>query len=107
MIFDHRVYTARPGRMEPHMELFGRYGVDVYRRHVGDPVLIAMAESGGLNTYVHIWPYKDFAEREALREAIHHDPGWTELRREAQRHSNLVHQRNSVLLPAPFFDYKG
>ena len=107
MIFDHRVYTARPGRMEPHLDLFGKYGMDVYGRHVGQPVLIGMAESGELNTYVHIWAYKDFEEREALRDAIHHDPGWAELRRAAQRDSNLVLQENSLLLPAPFFDYKG
>ena len=81
--------------------------MDVYRRHVGEPVLIGMSESGGLNTYVHVWAYKDFAERESSRHAIHNDPGWTELRRESQRHSNLVHQQNSILLPAPFFDYKG
>ena len=107
MIFDQRIYTARPGRLQPHVELFGKYGMDVYRRHVGEPVLIGVAESGGLNTYVHIWAYQDAAHREEVRDRIHHDPGWLELRKQsAAAGGNLVHQVNSILVPAPFFDYQ-
>lgn len=106
MIFDQRIYTARPGRLAPHVDLFGKYGIAVYGRHVGTPVFFGMAESGGLNTYIHIWAYEDFAHREDARQKIHHDEGWTDLRIESQRDQNLVLQENSILLPAPFFKYE-
>ena len=67
MIFDQRIYTTRPGRLQAHVELFGKYGMDVYRHHVGEPVLFGIADSGGLNSYVHIWAYEDAAHREEVR----------------------------------------
>jgi len=106
MIFDHRVYTCRPGRLLPHVELFGQYGLNVYRRHIGEPVLFGLAESGGLNAYVHVWAYEDAAHREEMRERIHHDPGWGEQRRLGRAGGgNVIHQTNSILVPAPFFIY--
>ncbi len=107
MIFDQRIYTTRPGRLQTHVELFGKYGMDVYRRHVGEPVLFGIAESGGLNAYVHIWAYKDAAHRDEVRERMYHDPGWLDLRKQsAAAGGNLVHQVNSILVPAPFFEYR-
>src|SRR5262245_54057143 len=69
MIFEMRTYLMKPGSIPRVEELFG----------AGLPARARLSRFGGfwrtevgtLNQIIHVWPYKDLAEREHIRaEAI-------------------------------------
>ena len=76
MIYDHRTYTCRPNTLKKQMKLYEEHGWDAQRRHLGDPVVYGAVETGDVNSYIHIWVYKDAADRAARRKAMSEDPEW-------------------------------
>jgi NIPSNAP len=104
MIFDHRTYTVRPGTLPKHLKLYEEHGFPAQRRHLGEPLLYAVTETGPLNTYVHVWVYEDAADRARKRAAMEADPDWIEYRRLSAEAGYLVGQENKILTPASFFE---
>ena len=106
MIFDHRTYTIRPGKTSQELAIYEKYGYEAQVRYLGQPVLYAHSETGGLNQLVHIWAYEDAADREAKRAAMVKDPQWREFRRQGEAADLRVHQENRILVAPPFFNLK-
>jgi len=65
MLVDHRTYTVKPGTMAKQVALYQEYGLKPQTRHLGPPLAWLITETGEVNTYVHIWVYKDAADRAA------------------------------------------
>ena len=64
-VFEIRSYTIAPGAMPGVME---RWATKIDERVKLSPLVAAMySEFGGLNKWVHIWAYKDAAERQRIR----------------------------------------
>ncbi len=103
MICDMRIYTCRPGTMKDHLELYEAHGYQVQKRHLGEPVLYGTTESGPQNSYVHVWVYKDAADRAQRRRAMEADPEWVAYRKKSAAAGYLVSQENRILNKAPFF----
>ena len=76
MIFDHRTYFLRPGTIKAHLALYEKMGFAPQSRVLGKPVLYATTEVGDVNSYLHVWAYKDLADRTARREALWADAEW-------------------------------
>src|SRR5690606_40301234 len=76
VIYDHRTYTCRPGTIKKHLALYEQHGYAVQRKHLGDPVLYAVTETGDVNPSVHVWAYEDAADRARKRAALQADPAW-------------------------------
>ena len=106
MLIDHRTYTVRPGTMPQQLKLYEEYGLAAQKRHLGEPLAYLVAESGELNTYVHIWVYKDAADREARRAAMQADPEWQLFMRKNVEAGNLIKQVNKLMTPAAFAPIK-
>ena len=53
-------------------------------------------EFGGLNRWMHIWPYKDMADREKVRTAAAKIPQWP------SGAPGRVKQENKIMVPASF-----
>jgi len=106
MLIDHRTYTVRPGSMPAQLKLYEEYGLAAQKRHLGEPLAYLVAESGELNTYVHIWVYKDAADREARRAAMQADPEWQVFMRKNAEAGNLIKQVNKLMTPAAFAPIK-
>lgn len=104
MIYDHRTYTCRPGTIKKQLALYGEYGWPVQRKHLGQPILYASTETGDVNAYVHIWVYKDAADRATKRAAMQADPAWIDYLRRSAEAGFQVAQRNKILTPVPFFN---
>lgn len=102
MIYDHRIYTCFPGRIKKHMKLYEKHGWEVQRRHLGAPVVYAAVETGDVNSYVHIWAYRDAADREQKRAALAADPDWQAFLTLSAESGNLMRQVSSILKPAQF-----
>ena len=104
MIFDHRTYTCKPGTIKAHMDLYQKYGWPAQTRCLGQPVLYATTEVGDVNSYVHVWAYKDLAERTAKRAAMWADAEWLDYVKRSAELGALIKQENKILIAAPFFN---
>ncbi len=103
MIFDHRTYVCRPGTIKKHMALYEEYGYGPQTRHVGQPLLYAVTETGNPNAYIHIWVYESAADRATKRAAMQADPDWQTYLAKSAEAGYLVSQENQLLTEAPFF----
>ncbi|MEA2740682.1 MAG: hypothetical protein QOH05_3989, partial [Acetobacteraceae bacterium] len=102
MLVDHRTYTVKPGTMARQVALYQEYGLKPQTRHLGEPLAWLITESGEVNTYVHIWVYKDAADRAAKRAAMGADPEWQVYLQKTGEAGYLIGQRNNLMNPAPF-----
>ncbi|MGH6814360.1 MAG: NIPSNAP family protein [Hyphomicrobiaceae bacterium] len=107
MIFDHRTYYCRPGLLKAHLELYEKLGFGPQSRHLGAPVLYATTEVGDVNSYVHVWLYKDLADRTTKRAAMWADAEWNAYIKKSAELGALVRQENKILIATPFFKLPG
>ncbi len=103
MLFDHRTYTCRPGTIQKQLQLYEQHGLKVQVRHLGEPVLYGMTETGPINSYVHVWAYESAADREKRRAAMAADPEWQTYLKTSAEAGYLVAQENRILVSVPFF----
>src|ERR1700690_3772577 len=102
MLVDHRTYTVKPGTMGKQMALYQEYGWKPQTRHLGQPLAYLITETGEVNTYVHIWVYKDAADRATKRAAMAADPEWQIYVQKGAEAGYLIAQRNNLMNDAPF-----
>jgi hypothetical protein len=94
-IYEMRSYNYRVGSMP---EVLKRWGEAVPHREELSPLAAAWyTELGGLNKWVHIWPYQDLGERDRIREEAVKSPHWPPPTREF-----LVSQETKILVPTAF-----
>jgi NIPSNAP len=102
VLIDHRTYRILPGRVSAQLDLYGKLAYPVQLRYMGEPHYYLVAESGELNTLVHGWVYDSAADREAKRAKMMQDPDWKHFLAENAKAGNVIDQRNSLMVPAPF-----
>ncbi len=94
-IYEMRSYTYKTGAMP---EVINRWQAAVPHREEHSPLAAAWhTELGGLNKWVHIWPYQDLEHRNRIREAAAQSPHWPPPTREF-----LLSQENKIMVPATF-----
>jgi hypothetical protein len=106
MYVDHRTYRIKPGKSPAHLELYEKNGFAAQTRHLGMPVAYMFAESGDVNTIVHIWAYEDAADRMKKRAAMAADPEWQNYLRLNNEAGFLLEQKTSLMIPAKFAPIK-
>lgn len=106
MLVDHRTYRVKPGMMQAHLDLYEKHGLAAQKRHLGEPLAYMIAESGELNSIVHIWVYEDAADRARKRGAMMADPEWQSYLKLSAEAGYLFDQRTSLMTPAKFFPIK-
>ena len=102
MLFDHRTYKCRPGTLPLHVKIYEEFGRAAQVRHLGEPLAWLIAETGELNTFVHIWGYRDAADRATRRAAMAADPDWQAYLAKSGAAGYLVEQRTQLMTAAPF-----
>jgi len=94
-VYEMRIYTYAPGDIAAVLEAWGKA---VPAREKLSPLAACWtSELGGLNKFVHVWPYKDSAERTRIREESRKGGQWP-----PQSGVRPVRQENKLLLPAAF-----
>ncbi len=106
MIFDHRLYTCKPGTVPLQLALYEKHGKAPQEKHLGQPVLYGITETGTINTYIHVWAYEDAADRAKRRAAMQADPDWLAFLKMSAEAGYLLTQQNQILTAAPFFSLK-
>ena len=93
--YEIRTYTYQPGAMPKVLEIWSK----VIEERVKLSPLAACWHStyGPLNQFIHIWPYKDLAERQRVRAETSKISGWPPPTREF-----ILKQENAIVVPAPF-----
>ena len=72
MIYEIRTYRIAPGSLAEVEKRFGE-GYE-YRKKYSELTAFLHTEIGPLNEIVHIWPYRDLAERARIRGEASKDP---------------------------------
>ena len=95
MIYEIRTYRIAPGSLA---EVEKRYGEAYeYRKKYSELTAFWHTEIGPLNEIVHVWGYKDLAERARLRGEAAKDPNWPPKIREFVRA-----MRSEIVVPFTF-----
>jgi NIPSNAP len=102
VLIDLRTYTVRPGTVPAQLALYQKFGYPIQLRYMGEPHFYLTAESGELNTIVHGWVYDSAADRAEKRGRMGQDPEWKVYLSENVKAGNIVAQRTSLMVPAPF-----
>ena len=102
MIYDHRTYVCKVATLGPHIKLYEEMGYAIQKKHLGEPVLWATTEVGDVNSYVHIWAYRDMAERQVKRAAMWADPEWLAYVKKSADLGALIHQECKILIGKNF-----
>jgi hypothetical protein len=94
-IYEIRTYTVTPGKMN---DVIKGWAPMIPERTKYSPLIFAGATNvGPLNQWVHVWAYKDLAERAAVRREVTAKGIWPPPVSE-----HYVKQDNMIVLPAAF-----
>jgi hypothetical protein len=102
VLLDVRTYKTLPGRVPAQLEIYKKYGYPVQLRYMGEPLCYAVAESGELNTFTHIWVYASAADREEKRARMMKDPDWAVYLAENVKGGHLISQETCLMTPVGF-----
>ena len=102
MIVDHRTYNLKPGKLNEYLKLYEAEGLPLQLKYLGHCVgWYVSNDIGPLNQIVHMWAYRDLADREARRGKLAADPAWGKF---LERATPLMDRmENKILRPAPYF----
>ena len=101
--FEMRIYTYATGQL-PNLTRAWAHAIPNRLKH-GPVTAIWYSELGGLNKFVHIWPYKTLDERWAMRHKIRETGDWPPsvvAKKAGLPEYHLVHQENKILMPSAF-----
>ena len=94
-LYEMRSYTYQTGSIGKVIDIWADA---VPHREIHSPLAAAMyTDVGGLNKWVHIWPYNDLEQRSEIRARAIKCPLWPPPTREW-----LVSQENKIMVPASF-----
>ena len=94
-VYEMRIYEYQNGAMPKVLDI---WSAAIEHREKFSPLAAGMySDIGGLNKWVHIWPYEDLATRDRIRAEASATPHWPPPTREF-----LVNQETKILIPASF-----
>jgi NIPSNAP len=102
VLVDFRTYRIKPGMAQAQMDVYEKYGLATQIKHCGEPIAYLSAESGELNTLVHLWAFASAADRAERRAAMTKQPEWQVYVQKNAENGYIVDQRTSLMVPAKF-----
>ncbi len=94
MIYEMRTYDIKPMTLQEVEKRFGE--AYEYRKKYSELAAFWHTEIGPMNQIIHVWQYKDLAERTSVRAAASKDSHWPPKLGEF-----IVAQRSEIVIPAP------
>src|SRR6201996_3844484 len=76
MLYELRTYTLKPGGVGDMVKAASTVSHNIRGNDYGKLEGYWFTEIGPLNQVMHLWSYKDFAERERLRAELSKNPRW-------------------------------
>jgi len=106
VLVDARTYTIKPGCTPAQLKIYEELGFPVQLKHMGQPLAYLQAESGELNTLLHLWVYENAGDREAKRAAMMKDPAWHKYLTANRENGYLIGQKTTLMTPVSFAPIK-
>lgn len=106
MLVDVRTYTIKPGYTGAQLKVYEELALPLQLKYMGAPLCYLQAESGELNTLLHLWTYDSAADREQKRAAMMKDPAWQKYLTANKDNGYIVAQRNTLMTPVSFAPIK-
>jgi hypothetical protein len=106
VIVDHRTYKVKPGTLPQQLAIYEKYAFPVQLKHLGRPLAFLTAETGELNTMIHLWAYENAADREQRRAAMAADPDWSVYLKALADAQLVVDMRTNLMVPTSFAPIK-
>lgn len=100
MIVEERIYQLHVGRAPDYLALYESEGMAIQRPILGRLVGYFTSEIGAQHQIVHLWAYRDMAERSERRTRLAADPRWKEYLKKTR--PLQITQENKILIPASF-----
>lgn len=96
MIYEIRTYSIAPGSLAEVEKRFGE-GYTEHRKKYSELAAFWHTDIGPLNEIIHVWPYRDIAERNRIRAEAAKDPNWP------PKIGEFIRSMHSeILVPFPF-----
>ena len=95
MLYEVRTYTFAPGDLAEFERGFAE--ALPYRTQYSRLGAFWRSELGALNQAIHVWPYDDLAQRQAVRAAAASDPHWP-----PTHTAVLLNMESEICVGAPF-----
>ena len=102
MIFDVHRYKCRYRTAPDQLKLYEEMGHAAHLRHFGEPVVFGMGETGDMDSYTHVWAFKDAADRERRRAALIEDPEMQAFIQAGQEAGYVLSRESYIVKAAPF-----
>ena len=104
MIYELRIYTANPGKMQALQSRFRDHTVGLFAKHGITNVGYWVNTIGGRNDELwYMLSYEDLAARQASWTAFADDPEWHNVRSESEADGPLAHHiENRIMTPTDF-----
>lgn len=100
MIVEERIYRIRNGCMARYLKLVREEGLAIQQPILGTLMGYFTTEIGPLSQVVHLWAYRDLADRTARRQRLAEDVRW---QRFVVQLAELIEQaENRILQPTDF-----
>lgn len=106
MLVDLRTYRIKPGFAQAQMDVYEKYGFATQVKYCGEPIAYLSAETGELNTLVHLWAFKDAGDRAERRAAMVKEADWQTYVKKNAENGYIVDQKTSLMVPARFAPLK-
>ncbi|MFA0193648.1 MULTISPECIES: NIPSNAP family protein [Vibrio] len=98
-IFEERIYTIQPGRLNEYLKRYRDFGYKVQTKHLGKPIGYFTSEIGDLNLVIQLRQYESYLDRNTRRLAMESDPDWIAYRKS---NSLQIKQKNRILKSLDF-----
>lgn len=96
-LYEMRTYNYAPGSI-PHV--IEAWGTRIEERQKYSPLVFAgSAEFGTQDVWLHIWAYKDWNERQRVRNEVHKAGVWPP---KSNPEAVLLRQQNAIIVPVAF-----
>ena len=99
-LYEQRTYHVLVGKMSELVELYTTEGWPLLEKHADKLVGYFLGDAGGLNPLIHIWRFKDAADRRAFWAAFYADLGLMGFARKLR--PLLASQENKLMLGTPW-----
>ena len=100
MIVEERIYQLHIGRVPDYIALYESEGMAIQRPILGRLVGYFSSEIGAQHQIVHLWAYKDMAERAERRATLAADQRWKDYLKKTR--PLQITQENKILIPTKF-----
>jgi hypothetical protein len=100
VIVEQRDYHVFTGKLNELVRLYEDEGIAIQQEILGGLIGVFTTDVGALSTYMSMWGYDSFSEREQRRARLQADDRW---RAFLGRIQPLIHtQQNRILVPTAF-----